>query len=70
MDDWTIILIVAAWMAVLLIPACTVKDPRPRLMLMFGIFFLLSFGGMVEGFLELVEHFDLDRMCTADFDGC
>ena len=68
--NWGLILVVAAWMALLLIPACTVEDPRPRLMLLFGIFFVLSFSGMAEGFLYLVEAFDLDRICTADFDGC
>ena len=68
--NWPPILFVAVWMALLLIPASTVKNPRPRQMLLFGIFFLLSFSGMVEGFLQLVEHFDLDRICVADFDGC
>ena len=51
--EWAPILIVAAWMALLLIPACTVQDPRPRLMLLFGIFFVLSFSGMVERVLWL-----------------
>ena len=52
--EWLPIWIVVAWMALLLIPACTVRDPHPRLMLLFGIFFVLSFGGMVEGVLWLV----------------
>ena len=52
--QWAELLFVVGWMLFLLIPAWTVKNPRPRQMLLFGIFFVLSFGGMVEGVLWLL----------------
>ena len=63
---WAPLWIVVAWMALLLIPAGTVKNPRPRQMLLFGIFFVLSFGGMVEGVLWILGP---EELRTLDFPG-
>ena len=52
--EWLPLLFVAGWMALLLIPAGMAQNPRPRQLLLLGIFFVLSFGGMAEGVLWLL----------------